>query len=349
MIGAIIGDIVGSRFEWHNIKTKDFELFHGRCHPTDDSVMTLAIAKAVLEYKQGKGDLSELAIKYMQELGNRYPHAGYGKSFKGWLFADNPQPYNSCGNGSAMRVSPCGFAAETMEEVIAMSEAVTKVTHNHPEGMKGAKAVALAVYLAMQHCIMPEIKEILNGYYKVDFTLDDIRADYKFDSSCQGTLPVALAAFYESKNFEDAIRNAISIGGDSDTIAAITGAIAEAYYGVPDNLRTSAVKFLYPDELEILNSFENIYIPKKQPDESVHRVIIDDIREKEDREIIEHFLAIKNIIRSKCSRCDSSGCLGCIYSSGEMTVEIDKLAQKILRDGHCSREYVAKQLKAFED
>ena len=148
MIGAIIGDIVGSRFEWHNIKTKEFELFHRRCHPTDDSVMTLAVAQAILDSRGDLDALSQNTIRHMQALGRRYPHAGYGGNFRRWLRTEDPQPYNSYGNGSAMRVSPCGFAAKTLEEAIAMADAVTKVTHDHPEGMKGAEATAVAIFLA---------------------------------------------------------------------------------------------------------------------------------------------------------------------------------------------------------
>lgn len=321
MIGAIIGDTVGSRFEWHNIKTKSFDFFHRKCHPTDDSIMTLAIAKAVLDYKAGKGELADLAVKYMQELGNRYPYAGYGGRFNGWLHSSNPKPYNSYGNGSAMRVSPCGFAAETIDEAVYMANEVTKVTHNHPEGMKGAEATAVAIFMAMHSCIMPEIKEVLDTYYPVNFKLDDIRDEYDFDVSCQGTMPVALAAFYESTSFEDAIRNAISIGGDSDTIAAITGAIAEAYYGVPKTIRETGISYLYPDELEILNAFEGKY-PGKEASSSVKD--IDAIRDEEDKAILRHLLEVRKIIDKKCKRCDAVfGCMGCEYSQGEFTGAID--------------------------
>lgn len=261
MIGAIIGDIVGSRFEWHNIKTKEFELFHRRCRPTDDSVMTLAVAQAILDSEGDPASLSQNAVRHMQALGRRYPDAGYGGRFRKWLRAENPQPYNSYGNGSAMRASPCGFAAKTLEEAVAMADAVTRVTHNHPEGMKGAEAVAAAIFLARSGKSMAVIRaHIEQNYYPLGFTLDEIRPSYTFDVSCQGSVPQALEAFFESESFEGAIRNAISIGGDSDTIAAITGGIAEAYYGVPEELRDMAISYLDDTQMEILIAFSEKYM-----------------------------------------------------------------------------------------
>ena len=257
MIGAMIGDIVGSRFEWDNIKTKNFELFTSDCCFTDDSVMTLAVAQAILN---SEGDLEVLereAAACMRTIGRKYPRAGYGARFGRWLMIDGLPPYNSFGNGSAMRVSPCGFAAKTLEEAIALADAVTKVTHNHPEGMKGAEATAAAIFLARGGASMQEIRDYIEqNYYKIDFTLDEIRPTYTFDVSCQGSVPQALEAFFESTSFEDAIRNAISIGGDSDTIAAITGGVAEAYYGVPEELREKAMKYLDDSQKEILHGFE---------------------------------------------------------------------------------------------
>ena len=259
MLGAIIGDIAGSRFEWHNIKTKDFELFTPRCNPTDDSIMSLAVAKAILISKN-ISNLSENAVFYMQLLGNRYPHAGYGGKFAFWLTTRNPKPYNSWGNGAAMRVSACGFAANSLDEAKSLSKIVTEVTHNHPEGIKGAEATAVAIYMAKTGSSLAEIQDYINKhYYKIDFKLDDIRDEYTFDVSCQGSVPQALEAFFESTSFEDAIRNAISIGGDSDTIAAITGGIAEAYYGIPEDIRNRALTFLDETQLTILNEFESKY------------------------------------------------------------------------------------------
>lgn len=264
MIGAIIGDIVGSRFEWHNIKTKEFDFFGKRCRFTDDTVMTLAVCDALMAC-DNYDELSSYAIKSMQELGNAYPRAGYGKRFKAWLKSKTPEPYNSWGNGAAMRVGGCGYVGESIEEVMNLAQTVTAVTHDHPEGIKAAKAVAVAVFLARTGKSMDEIYTYINDtYYSIDFTLDAIRDTYKFDVSCQGSVPQAFAAFFESKNFEDAIRNAISIGGDSDTIAAITGSIAEAYYGVPDAIRQQAGTFLDERLTRILTAFEIKYTAHKK-------------------------------------------------------------------------------------
>lgn len=257
MLGALIGDIAGSRFERHNIKTKEFDLFTYRCKPTDDSVMTLAVAKALLECRPDYSDLSEKTVKAMREFGRKYPYAGYGGGFLRWLGSSHPRPYNSWGNGSAMRVSACAYAASSPEEAKRLSKAVSEVTHNHPEGIKGAEAATAAIYMALHGSGIPEIRDFINeNYYPMDFTLDEIRPDYEFDVSCQGTVPPAIMAFLESTGFEDAIRNAISIGGDSDTLAAITGGIAEAYYGIPADLRNRALEFLDATQLSVLSTFE---------------------------------------------------------------------------------------------
>ena len=213
--------------------------------------MTVAVADAITKWRAGGdasyGALSRIAIVSMQAFGRQFPHAGYGGSFRRWLRDENPQPYNSWGNGSAMRVSPCGWAGQTLDEVKAMSRAVTEVTHNHPEGIKGAEATAVATFLARTGKSMEEIKAVIvRDYYPLDFTLDEIRPAYKFDVSCQGSVPQALEAFFESTSFEDAIRNAISIGGDSDTIGAICGAVAGAYYGVPIDICERTLMFLDP-------------------------------------------------------------------------------------------------------
>ena len=260
MLGAIIGDIVGSRFEWNNNKTKHFELLNDKCFFTDDTVMTLAIAKAILHSKSDYSDLSSLSIKYMQEVGRNYPSCGYGGSFGLWVFSNNPKPYNSFGNGAAMRVSPVGFVAKSLDQAISLSKKVTEVTHNHPEGIKGAEATAVAIYLARNGYNINDIKNYIDKhYYKMNFTLDEIRDTYKFNETCQDTVPQAIMAFLESTSFEDAIRNAISIGGDSDTLAAITGGIAEACYGIPKEIRNKALTYLDKRLLDILLDFENKY------------------------------------------------------------------------------------------
>ena len=266
MFGAIIGDICGSRYEWANIKSKQFQFFKHQCRPTDDSVMTLAVAKAILDANGDIENLPNCAIRAMQELGRKYPNAGYGGSFSRWIFAENPQPYNSWGNGAGMRVSPCAWAANSLEEALAMSDAVTGVTHNHPEGMKGARAVTAAIYLARIGKTAEEIRRhITENYYALDFTLDEIRPAYKFDVSCQGSVPQAIEAFLESTGFEDAVRGAVSIGGDSDTIAAMTGGIAEAYWGIPADLRERASAFMDSTMIEIAETFEARYGRKILP------------------------------------------------------------------------------------
>ena len=260
MLGAIIGDIVGSRFEWHNIKTKEFELFTPACSPTDDSVMSLAVAKAILQCGGDYDTLSEQAVACMQEVGRPYPTCGYGGSFRRWMYSDHPQPYHSYGNGAAMRVSACGFAAADMEQAKELSYKVTAVTHDHPEGLKGAEATAVAILLAREGKSIAEIREYVNEhYYPMDFTLDSIRDTYRFNETCQDTVPQALMAFFESKSFEDAIRKAISLGGDSDTIADITGAVAEAFFGIPDAIRETALTFLDDELREVTLRFSEKY------------------------------------------------------------------------------------------
>ena len=265
MLGAIIGDIAGSRFEFNNTHSKDFVLFAGNCSVTDDSIMTLAVAKAILACNGDWEQLGNNTVKYMREIGRKYPHCGFGGMFIKWMFCDDPEPYNSFGNGAAMRVSPCGFIAGTEEEAKLLSRKVTEVTHNHPEGIKGAEAVTVAIFMARNGAVKNEIKErIEKDYYNLNFTLDSIREDYEFNETCQETVPQAIVAFLESASFEDAIRCAVSLGGDSDTLAAITGSIAEAYYGVPFNLKNKAQTYLDRELLKIFKEWEK-FIRKTQP------------------------------------------------------------------------------------
>lgn len=250
MIGAIAGDIIGSVYERHPIKSKDFPLFHPRCRFTDDSVLTIAVAEAILT-----GQPYERAI---QEIGRRYPGAGYGASFMAWLFCDQPRPYNSWGNGAAMRVSPVGFAFDREEDVLSEAEKTARISHNHPEGVKGAQATALAVFLSRMGYSRDEIRERISRQfgYNLSRTVDDIRPAYSFDISCQGTVPEAITAFLDSKSYEDAVRNAISLGGDSDTLACITGGIAEAFYGsVPEEVRARVKQCLTPDLWQVAEAF----------------------------------------------------------------------------------------------
>ena len=255
MLGAITGDIIGSIYEANNIKTKKFDLFTDKNRFTDDTVMTFAVAEALMN-----GGGNENFIRFMKRYGLLYPRAGYGGTFVRWLASDTTEPYNSWGNGSAMRVSSCGWIANLdipIEEGLKLTEDLAKksaeVTHNHPEGIKGAQATAVSIFF-MRHGksknAIKEYKDKLKDYikdrfeYDLDFTIDEIRPIYRFDVSCQGSVPPAIVSFLESENFEDAIRNAISIGGDSDTIGAITGSIAEAAYGIPEDIKEKAISYL---------------------------------------------------------------------------------------------------------
>lgn len=254
MIGAIAGDIIGSIYEHDQIKSKDFPLFHHQCRFTDDSVLTVAVADAILNGRPYKESL--------HDIGRRYPGVGYGGSFIDWLNSDHPQPYNSWGNGSAMRVSPVGFAFDTEDEVLCESEKTANISHNHPEGIKGAQATAFAVFLARTNHTKEEIREQINQRfgYNMNRTVEDIRPIYAFDISCQGTVPEAIIAFLDSTSYEDAVRNAISLGGDSDTLACITGGIAEAFYGkVPQSIQTKVKEVLPRDLWTITETFCNKY------------------------------------------------------------------------------------------
>lgn len=224
MIGAIAGDIIGSVYEWRPIKTKDFPLFEPKSTFTDDSVLTIAVSNAIM-----RGEAYQDNIR---KIGRRYPNVGYGRSFMGWLLSDHPRPYNSWGNGSAMRVSPVGFAFRDDATIIKEAGITAEITHNHPEGIKGAQATALAVFLAGQGATKGTIRDRIAAEFGYDLsrTVDDIRPHYTFDISCKGTVPEAIIAFLDSTSYEDAVRNAVSLGGDSDTLACITGGIAEAFY-----------------------------------------------------------------------------------------------------------------------
>jgi ADP-ribosylglycohydrolase len=229
MLGAIAGDIIGSRFERNSIKTTDFELFHPDCRFTDDSVLTLAVAEHIL--------LGSDLIDTLKEYFHRYPDAGYGAGFLQWASSHLREPYNSFGNGSAMRVSPAGFAFDSLETVLEKAQAIAEVTHNHKEGIKGAQATAAAIFLARTGNSKEEIKSFIETQfqYNLSESLDVIRPQYTFDATCQGSVPQAIIAFLESENFEDAVRKAVSLGGDSDTQACISGGIAHAFYGkLPD-------------------------------------------------------------------------------------------------------------------
>ena len=256
MLGAIVGDIVGSVYEFHNYRGLDFPLFTPRSTFTDDSVLTFATAKVLL-------DGLEYAATY-QDFARRYPNRRYGGFFYHWIYAEHPQPYNSFGNGSAMRVSPIGFAFESMEETLADAQRSAEVTHNHPEGIKGAQAVALAIYLARHAASKAQIRQEISSRfgYNLSRTSEQIRQVNRHDETCPGSVPEAIIAFLESTDFEHAIRLAISLGGDSDTIACMAGGIAQAFYGsVPQEIATETLARLPEEFVQILERFNTKYLP----------------------------------------------------------------------------------------
>ncbi len=249
MLGAIAGDIVGSRFEFSNIKSKEFEFFTDECCFTDDTVMTCAVAEALMRsWRKNKfATLDDVAKDTLRDVGYWYPRCGYGRKFYKWMYCDDPQPYNSCGNGSAMRISPVGEIAKSIDEARELSRAVTAITHNHPEGIKGAEATAVAIFLARTGKNKDEIRAYMEeNYYDLSKTVDDYREaiDGHGREICQLSVPQGLRCFYEGESYEDVIRNCISIGGDSDTIAAIAGGIAEAYFGLSDEQESKTIGYL---------------------------------------------------------------------------------------------------------
>ena len=253
MLGAILGDMVGSPYEFdrNSYKHKDFPLLSENSHFTDDTVMTLAVALGLIE---GQGDAQKTfaEVRYeMRHWGRGYPHAGYGGMFRRWLRAEHPQPYGSFGNGSAMRVAAAGWLFDTLDKTLEMAKVTAEVTHNHPEGIKGAQATAAAIFLARTGHSKPEIKRYVEQTFGYDLsrTCDEIRPAYRHVETCQQTVPEAIIAFLESTGFEDALRNAVSLGGDSDTLACITGGIAEAFYGMPPELQQETLKRL-PEEMQ---------------------------------------------------------------------------------------------------
>lgn len=259
MIGAIIGDVVGSRFEFSNYLSKEFVLLTEENCFTDDTVMTCAVAQALMESKEDYSDLSVKAVEVMQRIGRHYPYCGYGGRFYNWMFTDDPKPYGSFGNGSAMRISAVGFAAKDVEEAKKLAYAVTSISHDHPEGLKGAEATAVAIVMARIGCTKEQIIDEMKKYYNLNTSLSKYRkiCDGHGDEICQITMPQALRCFMEGENYVDVIRNCISIGGDSDTIAAIAGGIAEAFYGVPEELKQAMRQYLTPDLWKIVQDFKS--------------------------------------------------------------------------------------------
>ena len=253
MIGALAGDIIGSRFEFNNNKSTEFDLFTKECFFTDDSVLTIAIADCILSGKP--------VAKTLKEYFRSYPDRGYGGMFRQWALSDVIEPYESFGNGAAMRISPVGFAYDSLDLVLLKAKEFTRATHNHPEGIKGAQATASAIFMARKKQSKKEIRKLISMVYGYDLsrTLDEIRPDYQFNETCQATVPEAITAFLESTSFEDAIRKAVSLGGDSDTLACITGGIAQAYYGVPIEIQNQVLKRFPLALSSIIKNFSERY------------------------------------------------------------------------------------------
>lgn len=259
MIGAILGDMIGAPYEFdRGNKTKDFPLFVNRSQFTDDSVMTIAVAEALISsYGKSNNEIKVALVASMQKWGHRYPHAGYGCMFSQWLITKDPQPYGSYGNGSAMRVAAAGWLYDDIETTRQIAALTAEVTHNHPEGIKGAEATASAIFLARNGSNKDEIREYIIKEFGYDLsrTCDEIRPTYHHVESCQETVPEAITAFLEANNFEDVIRTAVSLGGDCDTLTCIAGGIAEAFYGVPDEISAEGYKRLNADMREVLGKF----------------------------------------------------------------------------------------------
>ncbi len=270
MLGAIAGDIIGSQHEWREFKSKDFPLFTGACHYTDDSLMTLAIGEAfVLGWdRRYEPSFQKYVVSRMVKMGREHQAATWGERFYKW-FMERPVPYGSCGNGAAMRISSVGWIANSEDEVRYFSRLVTEVSHDHPEGIKGAESVAMAIYLARVGTSPGEIKERMIEYYPSvgAMTVDGIRGVYGIDDkgqfiTCQGSVPEAIVCFLEARSFEDAVRNAISLGGDADTQGAIAGSIAEAYFGVPIQIEDKVMEYLTPKLRTIYYAFNKIKGPR---------------------------------------------------------------------------------------
>ena len=256
MIGAIIGDVCGSKYEFNNIKNTNFNLLEEDCFFTDDTVCTIAVAKALLDCNGNYINLQQKTIDSLKYFVKKYSNINYGKKFLEWVYSDNSQPYMSFGNGAAMRVSPVSFVAQNIDQVKALSYQVTSITHNDPQAIKGAEAVSLCVFMARKGFSKTEIKKFIEEtYYNLDFDMEDLRNNYQYDVSCNGSVPQAIYCFLAGKSFEDCIKKAISIGGDSDTIACITASIAQGYYVVPNIIKQLTLQKLPQEFVDIYYQF----------------------------------------------------------------------------------------------
>ena len=261
MLGAIIGDVAGSKYEFCNIRTDKFDLLTKGCSFTDDTVCTIANMDWILH---GNKNDPNSATKFLRKWTRKYPYAGYGGRFFSWVHSDNPSPYRSYGNGAAMRISPVGWAAVDLKDLKNLSDTFTGITHNHPFGMKGALVIATCIYMALHGSTKQDIKVyVLEQYPEIDsFNYEDLKKNYRFDETCQGSVPQAIYCFLISENYEDCIRKTISIGGDCDTTSAMSGGIAEAFYGIPDLLINKVKTLLDPEMIEVIDKFYSIYVNK---------------------------------------------------------------------------------------
>lgn len=343
MFGAILGDIIGSpyEFDFNNIKTKEFPLFIERSCFTDDSVMTLAVALGIMNTKDKSDDeaLRTNIIDSMVHFGKEYSGAGYGTNFIGWIYSKNHFPYNSFGNGSAMRVSSVAWIFDTLEDVLRAAKISAEVSHNHPEGIKGAQATAAAIFLARKGKSKSEIRLYIEKEFGYDLsrTCDEIRPNYRHVESCQETVPEAITAFLEGNSFEDVIRTAVSLGGDSDTLTAIAGSIAEAYYGIEEDWKKAARSYLPDDLLRILYRFDIEYgrAPAESGQAKLHRAISfaekahrGQKRKGSDTDYIVHPLEVLQILASMSSDTDLQ-CAGVLHDTVEDTDTTIKDIEKL--------------------
>lgn len=266
MLGAIIGDMAGSIYEFDNIKSRDFEFLSERCAPTDDSILTCAIARALIDVKGRGTQLERVTMLRMKEyfLANPLPMGGFGAKFFQWALSDVTEPYGSWGNGAAMRISPVAYVANSEMEVKLLSQIVTGTTHNDPEGLKGGEATALAVFKALHGATKEDIQKMVKSYYPGEYSVEELHKTYTFEPSCQKTVPEAMQCFFESEDYESAIRNVMYIGGDCDTLGAIVGAVAGAYYGIPEWIQVKALSMMPDYMVEDYEDFRVMYMDKEK-------------------------------------------------------------------------------------
>lgn len=266
MLGAIIGDMAGSIYEFDNIKSRDFEFLSEQCEPTDDSILTCAISRALIDVKGRGTQLERVTMFRMKEyfLANPLPMGGFGAKFFQWALSDVTEPYGSWGNGAAMRISPVAYVANSEMEVKLLSQIVTGTTHNDPEGLKGGEATALAVFKALHGATKEDIQKMVKSYYPGEYSVEELHKTYTFEPSCQKTVPEAMQCFFESEDYESAIRNVIYIGGDCDTLGAIVGAVAGAYYGIPEWIQAKALSMMPDYMVEDYEDFQVMYMDKEK-------------------------------------------------------------------------------------